>query len=295
MSRPWFKCWSHNWLRGTRRLDPYARGCYWDLICLIHENGGPIDDDAFFIASELHITQRKWKAVRAKLIDAGKITVLDGKLSNKRAEIELNDGQNEHGKISEAAVKREEKRRGQGEKPHKNRVTGTDTVPETRGEIKHGSNHPYSRGQKKEDSGVLPPTQSPQPASVDIEDRPPLRDGAGKISTRFLKWAIEGPLWTAGGASLDPISPNLHQLSDLISWIEGGADFDHDILPAIEAKAAGLKPRMVKSWGFFGQAVVNAKARRTATLPEPTDAWDSNDRAPRGIFTLEEIQAGAER
>lgn len=151
------------------------------------------------------------------------------------------------------------------------------------------------RGRRKEEGDRVVPSsaQSPQPVPVGIADRPPLRDDAGKISPRFLKWAIEGPLWEAGGQAIDPIAPTLQQLSDLAGWIEAGADFDLDVIPAIEAKAKTLRPRSVRAWGFFAQVVANAVARRTQRLPEATDAWDrpGTGEGSERVLSLEEMRA----
>lgn len=96
MSRatPWFKMDARAWLDGTRGLDPAVRGCFVDVLALIYEHDGPVPDDAAWIAHQLHVSPRKWRAVRATLIDAGKLVVTPCGLTNRRAEIELENRAN---------------------------------------------------------------------------------------------------------------------------------------------------------------------------------------------------------
>lgn len=163
-SRPWFKCYPSDWLRGTRKLDPYQRGVYWDLCCLIYEAGGPIEDDETEIASELRITKRKWRAVRDALIKAGKLHVVGGRLSNKRAEKVINSCQNERKNRSEAAKKRGENAPPTDEKPNKNNTTDAGLLPQK----SHSGVRPEVRSQKETGTNVPDASKPASDARADL-------------------------------------------------------------------------------------------------------------------------------
>ena len=89
MSDPWYKRNARDFYEGTRRLTLEQRGAYADLIDLIYIHDGEVPDDEDWIAHALYISRRKWRPIRAALIDAGKITSEDGRITNSRAQIEL--------------------------------------------------------------------------------------------------------------------------------------------------------------------------------------------------------------
>jgi uncharacterized protein YdaU (DUF1376 family) len=88
-SAQWFKCYCRDWLDGTRNLDPYVRGIYHDVLCLIYDRDGPVPDDAGWMAHQLHVSQRKWRGARGILVGCGKLVVTPAGITNKRAELEL--------------------------------------------------------------------------------------------------------------------------------------------------------------------------------------------------------------
>ena len=72
------------WLAGTRELSLEERGAYWDVCALIYSRGGPVNDDEVWIAKALTCHVRTWRTIRARLIAAGKLASVDGKLVNLR-------------------------------------------------------------------------------------------------------------------------------------------------------------------------------------------------------------------
>jgi hypothetical protein len=113
---------------------------------------------------------------------------------------------------------------------------------------------------------------------------------------------LENKLFKAGGEALaNPVSaPNLLTLSEPLRWIEQGCDLQQDILPTIKARAARATPGMIRTWSYFTQAVVDAKARREQPLPEATSTsrishepdWrrEKRERSERHDFIAAEIQ-----
>ena len=96
MSRagPWFKMHTHDWIEATRGLSLEARAAFIDVLCMIYERDGPVPDDASLIAHYLHVSKRKWMAIRKELIAGGFIDVLSDGLHNKRAAIEIENRAN---------------------------------------------------------------------------------------------------------------------------------------------------------------------------------------------------------
>lgn len=75
-------------------------------------------------------------------------------------------------------------------------------------------------------------------------------------------------LSSAAGKALSPVAVGLHVVSDVIGWISDGADFELDILPTVKALARRTPAHKINSWGYFRQAVAEAKAKRERGLPD---------------------------
>lgn len=86
---PWFKMYSADWLEGTRALEPELRGIYIDLLCLMSERDGPVPDNDGWIAHQLHISKRRWRSARDRLVSTGKLSATPAGLINSRAAVEL--------------------------------------------------------------------------------------------------------------------------------------------------------------------------------------------------------------
>jgi uncharacterized protein YdaU (DUF1376 family) len=89
MSQPWYRRFPDNFLGGINGLTLEEKGAYGVVIDMIYQRGGPIADEPRYIAGICNCSVRKWNAIRQRLIDLGKIHVIDGHLMNERAEIEL--------------------------------------------------------------------------------------------------------------------------------------------------------------------------------------------------------------
>lgn len=87
-------------LAGCIGLSATETGCYIRVLCLIYSRGGPVDDDAKWLAQVCEVHGHTWRAVRKRLIDLGKLRRLEpdapggcGRLMNNRAGIELQRAQ----------------------------------------------------------------------------------------------------------------------------------------------------------------------------------------------------------
>lgn len=87
--RPWYKRYPVDFIHGTMGLSLEEKGAYSLLLDLIYDRGGPIVDDARYLAGVCGVSVRKWTSLREKLIEAGKIVAVDGALTNSRAEKEI--------------------------------------------------------------------------------------------------------------------------------------------------------------------------------------------------------------
>ena len=72
---------------------------------------------------------------------------------------------------------------------------------------------------------------------------------------------------------LDACGPGLSETSRAVirdsdavigDWIEGGADLEADILPVLRQRTASPKPRIIRTWDYFTQAVRTRQTRREA-------------------------------
>lgn len=86
---------------------------------------------------------------------------------------------------------------------------------------------------------------------------------------------LQNELLAACNGAADPAgAPGLLALGEPIRWIENGCDLELDILPTIRQRSHKARPRSIRSWTYFTQAVAEAKADRERPMPaaEPAPA-----------------------
>jgi uncharacterized protein YdaU (DUF1376 family) len=137
---PFFKFYPRDWLEATRDLSLEARGAYIDLICILMEMEGHLADNDKWISHQMHVSPRKWRALKGQLVEHEKIFIDDGKIVNERCLKELDALLNQQRNLSDSAVKRERNKRETSakhpgnigedyEKPNENKETHTTVVP----------------------------------------------------------------------------------------------------------------------------------------------------------------------
>ena len=89
--RPWYKRYPSDFIAGTIGLSLEEKGAYSVCLDLIYDRGGPIPDDPRWIAGVCGCSVRRWVALRAALIGAGKLRAEDGHLTNNRASREIDE------------------------------------------------------------------------------------------------------------------------------------------------------------------------------------------------------------
>ena len=117
--RPWYKRYPSDFIAGTLQLTCEEKGAYSVVLDLIYDRGGPIPDDAQWIARVCNLSTRRWNQIRARLLELGKVTAHDGVLTNNRALSQLKVEEKEHISLSSAgkmgAEKTSERREHSGE------------------------------------------------------------------------------------------------------------------------------------------------------------------------------------
>ena len=86
---PYYKAYPRDFIEGTIGMPFEVKCAYRVVLDLIYMQGGNLPDDARYISGLLGCSIRKWKSIRAALVDAGKLVVSGEFLTNKRAENEL--------------------------------------------------------------------------------------------------------------------------------------------------------------------------------------------------------------
>lgn len=119
----WYKRYPRDIYEATRALSLEARGAYNDVLDLMYIHGGPIPDDDKWMSHALHVSTRKWSALKIELLKAQKITVQDGMIHNSRVDFEIESRSNQSRANAETATNRERTKREKSEKESDNNKT----------------------------------------------------------------------------------------------------------------------------------------------------------------------------
>lgn len=164
-ARPWYKRYPSDFIAATMAMSLEEKGAYSMCLDLIYDHGGPIQDEPQWIARVCGCSTRKWKIIRAKLIEMGKLHAIDGLLSNERSDKQLENqtkgrekthenGPKVREKSHESSIKIEEKTAEKTTKSNKNNDMTIDKVP------KSASRVPEARSQRLEiEEGFLTESQ----------------------------------------------------------------------------------------------------------------------------------------
>jgi uncharacterized protein YdaU (DUF1376 family) len=110
VSARWYKRCGADFIHGTMMLTLEEKGAYSLCLDLIYDRGGPIPDDARWLSGVCGVSMRKWGAIRARLIELGKLAAADNHLSNSRAALELVSAELSHRERAESGAKGGRKR-----------------------------------------------------------------------------------------------------------------------------------------------------------------------------------------
>ena len=243
--RPWYKRYGGDFIVGTMRLTLEERGAYSICLDLIYDRGGPIPDDDKWLAKVCGVSVRKWRTLRARLIEADKIQAIDGTLNNKRATRELGataDDSAEQAEIgAKGGRKRAENRSKTSRKPAEKQPASNDFK-----EVALACQIPEARGQKEDAAATARARLLTEPA--------------WKLASELAAIAGHDPnpqAWPPGWAG----APMRVQ-----GWLNEGWP-EAAIIAAATDAAKRKPPGSIKRVDYFEGAVVEEIARQSRPLP----------------------------
>lgn len=119
----------NDWVASTRGMSLDEEGFFWRFTVLFYDRMGDLPDNDATNARAMNLDVRRFKFMKARLIELGKISVAGGRLTNARAEREIANYVAEFKKRSEAAKAREAGKRFQAETDTQKPEIGTDFAP----------------------------------------------------------------------------------------------------------------------------------------------------------------------
>lgn len=103
---PYHKRYHSDALAGFMPLTLEERGAYQTLLDMMYDRGGPLLDSERLLAGYMNCSVRKWRALRAILIEKGKISINEeGLITNGRAEKEIENTAKTSRTLAEAGAK----------------------------------------------------------------------------------------------------------------------------------------------------------------------------------------------
>ena len=169
------------------------KAAYGIILDLIYIHGTELPDDPRFIAGQLNVSVRKWKKLRDGLIEAGKIQIVSGSITNYRAVSEL-----------EILSKFQDKQAENRHRPNKNKDLEKPKINQPEPEPEPYKKEELTLFQKKENSGRKNNARNRNrdgPDFVEFWESYPRKVGKGparkayanaikKVSHEKLMWAL---------------------------------------------------------------------------------------------------------
>lgn len=120
-----FDMYPADWMMDTSRLTPEECGLYIQIVCLIYARRGPIENDPEELSRKLKdCSIRKARSIISSLVRKEFVTLSGEKISQKRAEIELNSKRNHLESSAKGGRNRHENKSGNKEN---NDINSSDT------------------------------------------------------------------------------------------------------------------------------------------------------------------------
>ncbi|MEH6676152.1 YdaU family protein [Phenylobacterium sp.] len=161
--RPWYKRYGGDFVLGTMALSLEEKGAYSLCLDLIYDRGGPIPDDARWLAGMCGVSLRKWSALRERLISTGKLICEHGHLTNGRAEREMAEAAESSREHAENGAKGGRKRAENAAKQERN-VREIERDRPKNNHLGQAELKPNQIPEPEKDPPVVPPrgTKSPK-------------------------------------------------------------------------------------------------------------------------------------
>jgi uncharacterized protein YdaU (DUF1376 family) len=162
VTQPWYRRFPDNFLGGINGMTLEEKGAYSVVIDMIYQRGGPIADEPRYIAGICNCSVRKWNAIRLRLIKLGKLEMVNGCLTNPRAEIELQIA-------AKAAQERAENGAKGGDKSAQMKAEANKNNDLGQAELKHTRASPLPELSKKDGASASGPTEGTERVSKHVE------------------------------------------------------------------------------------------------------------------------------
>lgn len=240
-----FDCFPSDFLNGIIGLSPDEIAVYTVIMMLQYDRAKPV----VYEGREREIAIRAGRMPSARLrkavdhlIEIGKLKLVDGSLSNGRAEAELV-------KIDERIAKNRENSARGGESTRRKwggkRNTNNERIEPTGRPI-----------------GVVPLGPIPRPPSpVQQEEttQPARGDRLSQVEADSLEGKLLQAVTEGGGRYSHAARPALLDLSPIRGLIDAGYDLETEILPVVRARSARVE---VRSWAYFVEPVHESRVKR---------------------------------
>lgn len=127
---PYFNFYPADFMNGVRGLTAQEVGVYTMILCRIYEESGPVEYHPRRLSTYCGMREATFVAVVEKLVDLDKLQLVDGMLSNRRAEGEIAkraDGLKIASKAGKASAEKRQQNQRQDATPVQQAFNHTDT------------------------------------------------------------------------------------------------------------------------------------------------------------------------
>ncbi|WP_283177887.1 DUF1376 domain-containing protein [Gemmobacter sp. 24YEA27] len=131
---PWFRFYPADFMHGVRGMSATEVGLYQMLLCRIYEENGPVEYSPLRLSTYAGMREATFLKTFEKLVALGKLTLIDGMVSNARAEIEISnraDDLKNSSKAGKASAQKRQQKQRQEATPVQQAFNHTDTDTDT--------------------------------------------------------------------------------------------------------------------------------------------------------------------
>lgn len=312
----WVRWFPNNWIGGTRTLTLEEKGFYIEIINQIAADGGPIRDDDKRLSMFMGVSARKARALKEALVAAGKITIKDGHIHQRRALVEVQRAHGGKEKATAIAAAGGRQRVAAAERNKDGTFAetgGGDTTPDTSVTVQSDpetSSKPIENraktARKRAENGpknpktptktVEPPSRTrTRTRSVDVNINT-ARGRAGEGGDGRAD-RVTGLLDRLGRAVADPArTPGLASFGVPYGWMEAW-DWERFVVPVLTAWAKSHTGEPVRSWSYLDRVLRSSAEREAKTLSAPRlsdDARQQRRKYFQRVTAIAEAQRAAE-
>lgn len=240
----WHKRYHEDALNGYMDLSLEERGAYTTLLDLMYRDGEPVLDNERLLAGRMQVSVRKYRALRDRLLEAGKLhRTKDGKLSNRRFEQEVKKTVFESFSRVESAKIREEKKREMKKNPNQNNGAAPQPLPP--------EDH-YARASLR-DSEIEGSSDTSRSTILGARD--------DKKNGERSPWAFRSEL----EAKVDEAVGHFFRKPIILeNLVNQGVSLEQDVIPTVMDVLRFKADDPPSSWSYFEKPILKAHQQRLA-------------------------------